>query len=213
MLPRPRPRRVGIRISSIPTTSYSHHYQHHEQYQVLEGLVALSSLSTSVFSLAVALSSSSGLVVCTVVLPLLVSRPSPPAPEGWERDTPTTRGLHTVHINQILPGMVMLTSYSCCAYELLDVLLLFLVLLMAGWFGCPSPPAPEGWDKDITQLHTSRITSSLTTTLLLNYFGVLYSRCFSPIRLCYHDVLSVVPLCMYVGSVLGSWSSPPAPEG
>ena len=73
------------------------------------------------------------------------SRPSPPAPEGWDKDVSTT------------------THHSASHYQVSQHSLPSGVGWLCGTRPRPSPPAPEGWDKDLTSITTRNTNHHLHT--------------------------------------------------
>ena len=97
---------------------------------------------------------------------------APPAPEGWDKDITQLQHTHTPLPSRRLLTLILLNTFSA--------LLLFLSLspsrtcLPLGYSRClirlgprPSPPAPEGWDKDINTIKVNTTPLRVYTLTLL----------------------------------------------
>ena len=103
--------------------------------------------------------------VIYLIVPVVSTRPSPPAPEGWSREILIPVGLSSSPVGWIdttryLRASLVPLACTQCDYSSSCCYVLSLCSLAA----CPSPPAPEGWDKDINTLGTviTIITSGVT---------------------------------------------------
>ena len=90
----------------------------------------------------------------------LVLVPRPPAPEGWDKDI--NLNINTSRTATI--SMINTTQYSNPFYFLSCVISLPDTVVSVSTFGLPclcpspSPPAPEGWDKDLNDTTQGCIT-------------------------------------------------------
>ena len=94
-------------------------------------------------------------------------RPSPPAPGGWDK------GL-TAH-TQVSYTTVPEVSRSTTLVFLLGIVGI-VNLILTRWYlsrhsSCPSPPAPEGWDKDPLPSSPSTPSPLHTDHVNLEYIG------------------------------------------
>ena len=99
---------------------------------------------------------------------LACPRPSPPAPEGWDKDinlnniTQHGKLHHHQDYHQYLEtsavfmciNLISLLHHLLLLLHSLFPMVVFLLVLVLG-LSRPSPPAPEGWDKDINTINTS----------------------------------------------------------
>ena len=119
-VPRPRPRRVGIEeLTLIPTPLSSP--RHYSGYSSLFTLVFHLNLGLLVVSSSCC---SSRFPCCTPEVLMPLGRPSPPAPEGWDKDVGSTTTLRVIRIimmtnntkyfSALLVSTPLSSWYRCC---------------------------------------------------------------------------------------------------
>ena len=94
--------------------------------------------------------------VVPMVLPCRIGcpRPSPPAPEGWDKELTLDNLALTTTL--IYTSSLLSSCYTLVLYQLVlraAVLLLCCIHVVLSLVPMSSPSAPEGWDKGITQHH------------------------------------------------------------
>ena len=129
---------------------------------------------------------------CLLVVPRRISCPSPPAPEGWDKDItqqhePNTAIIilnstkpSTLYAHHLIHSPISITLCNLEERYLMHYRSVLAVDLV------PRPPAPEGWDKDHTQInctplhpHSRRLGKISTLSLFSIPSCPLHSSCYS----------------------------------